>query len=81
MPVMDMQPVKSTNIKEAGYDPETRTMAVQFASGLYHYPDVPPEKFEEFAKTFQADDQSSTRHLNAHFRTQHPPKKVEPEKS
>jgi hypothetical protein len=76
---MELLPVKSTNIQGAAYDPETRTMHVQFKSGLYAYPDVPAEKFAAFAETFQADE-SSTKYLNAHFRTQHPPKKVEPVK-
>ena len=70
-----MLPVKSSNVRAAGYDPATKRMHVQFASGLYEYPNVSQEKFDEFAKTFQADE-SSTKHLNTHFRVQHAPKRV-----
>lgn len=34
---MKMQPVKSSNVVSVGYDPATKTMAVEFNSGTYHY--------------------------------------------
>lgn len=41
---MDMTPVTSSNIASVGHDPETKTLAVQFRSGLvYHYAGVSAE--------------------------------------
>jgi hypothetical protein len=41
---MNMQPVKSNNIGEVGYDETTKTLAIRFKSGgLYHYSGVSPE--------------------------------------
>lgn len=45
---MDMKPVNSSNVKEVGYDPATKTLAISFHSGgTYHYADVSPEKHAE----------------------------------
>lgn len=41
-----MQAVKSSNILAAGYDEETKTLAVQFPTGTYHYHGVGKEDFE-----------------------------------
>jgi hypothetical protein len=42
---------RSSNVKEYGFDPDTNTLAVRFHSGgLYHYADVPPEKFDAMHK-------------------------------
>jgi len=39
-----MQKVDSSNIHSIGYDPETKTLHVQFQSGAtYHYLNVPEE--------------------------------------
>ena len=39
--MIDRVPVKSSNIKATGYDPETKTMAIEFSSGeIYHYENV-----------------------------------------
>lgn len=41
--------VDSSNIEAIGYDPSTKELHVQFLkSGLYVYPDVPQEVFDEF---------------------------------
>ena len=41
--MMEHVPVQSTNIRSVGYDPETRTMQVQFShGGLYSYSNVDP---------------------------------------
>lgn len=41
---------KSSNIKEIGYDGETRELTVTFVNkSQYAYADVPPEIFEDFA--------------------------------
>lgn len=48
--MIDMQPVKSSSIKEIGYDPKERTLAVAFSDGsLYHYADVDRSTFDELA--------------------------------
>ena len=40
-----MHAVTSSQITHVGYDPLTRTLAVKFSSGLYHYHDVTPETY------------------------------------
>lgn len=43
--------VKSSQIKSVGYDPATKTMAVQFTRGsghIYHYQGVSEEEHKEF---------------------------------
>lgn len=41
---MSLTPVKSSNIKAVGYDPQSRALTVEFHSGAQHrYDDVPPE--------------------------------------
>src|SRR4051812_34753451 len=50
-PAIQLQPVTSSQVKAIGYDPETKTLAVQFARGtgaIYHYPDVEPETHQAF---------------------------------
>jgi KTSC domain len=42
--MMEWRSVRSSNISEIGYDPETREMGIKFNSGgTYIYSDVPPE--------------------------------------
>lgn len=42
---MEMKPVKSSNINRMGYDADTKTMRVEFASGqTYDYPNTKPEE-------------------------------------
>jgi hypothetical protein len=41
-----MQPVKSSNILAAGYDEETKAMAVQFSTGTYIYQGVERKDFD-----------------------------------
>lgn len=47
---MNMLPVTSTLITNAGYEPDTKTMAVQFKNGgtVYHYAGVPENIYKEF---------------------------------
>jgi hypothetical protein len=48
---MDMKPVTSSNIKAIGYDPATKTLAVQFAhGGLYHYSGVEQSVHDDLLK-------------------------------
>lgn len=51
-PVITMTPVKSSNIAATGYDPATKTLAVQFKGGLktYHYAGVPESVFGDMSK-------------------------------
>lgn len=45
--MMSMRPLRSSAISAAGYDPETRTLEIEFVSGRsYTHPDVPPYVFE-----------------------------------
>jgi hypothetical protein len=38
--------VVSTNVKSVGYDTPTRTLDVEFATGVYRYDDVPQDVFD-----------------------------------
>lgn len=42
---MNRQPVKSSNVVSVGYEAETRTLEIQFKSGVYQYAGVPPETY------------------------------------
>lgn len=45
---MEMQPVKSSNVKAVGYDEENKTLQVEFRSGgIYQYPGVQPEMYAD----------------------------------
>jgi hypothetical protein len=45
--MMTSRPLRSSSIAAAGYDPDTRTMEVEFVNGrTYTHPDVPPEVYE-----------------------------------
>lgn len=59
-----MVPVNcSSNVKAVGYDPQARTMHVQFHSGNhYSYADVPPATHE----AFMAAD-SKGKHFSQHI--------------
>ena len=60
---IDLQPVKSSNVKAVGYHEPTRTLRVQFHNGsVYDYHDVPPNKH----KDLMAAD-SVGRHLHRHI--------------
>lgn len=53
MPTIGMQDVKSSQIRQIGYDPATKTLAVTFNHGAgahYHYPDVSEEDYQKFLK-------------------------------
>ena len=64
--------VSSTNIRSIGYDPKSRTMAVEFHNGgIYHYSDVPPEKHADLMTA-----PSIGNHLAKNFRGQHSTMKV-----
>lgn len=45
---MEMQLVKSSNVKAVGYDVETKTLQVEFKSGgVYQYKEVQPEMYAD----------------------------------
>jgi hypothetical protein len=45
---MDRTPVKSSNVKSLGYDAESKTVEVEFASGgVYTYHNVEPKTYVE----------------------------------
>lgn len=47
-PTFTMKAVKSSSLKAHGYDPESRTLAVEFQGGsVYHFADVSPETVKE----------------------------------
>lgn len=43
---MDRTAVSSSNIRSIGYDPNTKTLEIEFAAGVYSYPNVPVEAYE-----------------------------------
>lgn len=53
MPVISMSDVKSSQVKQVGYDPITKTLAMQFAHGkgaIYHYPNVDESIYADMQK-------------------------------
>lgn len=66
----------SSTITHHGYDPETRTFAVQFKSGLYHYYDVPQDEAADHTIAFNAKDISSGKYHNEHFKGKYRYEKV-----
>lgn len=62
-----MTPVKSSNIKAIGYDPNTKTLTIEFNSGgIYDYPDI--EQHEH-------DSLLSAESIGSHFHKHIRPKK------
>lgn len=50
-PKFTMTPVKSSQVKSHGYDPVSRTLAVEFNSGsTYYYSDVPADVYANMQK-------------------------------
>jgi hypothetical protein len=48
-----MQPVTSTNVQAAGYDPDAHILRIRFRSGgVYDYFNVDPRLFEEFLRPY-----------------------------
>lgn len=49
--VVPLKPVKSSMVEATGYDPLTKTLAVQFRGGkTYHYDNVPTETVDAMGK-------------------------------
>ncbi len=52
-PPIELFPIESSQLSRIGYDPATKTMAVQFKHGagaIYHYPNIEPEMADAFVK-------------------------------
>lgn len=65
--MVDMQPVKSSNVEAIGHDPDTNTLHVRFKGGdLYHYHDVDAEKFAALKAA-----PSVGSHLHQHIKAKH----------
>lgn len=50
-PPIALEPVESNQVGAIGYDPDTKTLAVQFRRGaraIYHYANVERDTFEAF---------------------------------
>jgi len=44
---MNREPVKSSNLKSVGYDPETEILEIEFKNGfVYHYFEVPQSRYD-----------------------------------
>lgn len=62
---IEMEPIESSNLREVGYDPDSKTLAIIFNSGMkYHYHDVPQETFDELKEA-----ESAGKYFNANIRT------------
>lgn len=49
---MDMHDVDSSNLQRVGYDPEDRTLAIEFKNGdTYNYEEVPEFVYEELMRS------------------------------
>ena len=50
--MVDRQPVKSSNVKSVGHDPDTNTLSVEFRDGsIYYYHDVPKDIHESLVSS------------------------------
>ena len=81
-PTITLSPCKSSQIAGHGYDPATRTMALQFYRGpkdarvpgsIYHYANVDPAQYAELTKA-----ESIGKHFGQYFKgnEDHPHTKI-----
>lgn len=61
----------STNVKAYGYDPVSKTLAVQYDSGLYHYFDASPETVAGVVAAHADPKVSLGKHINLHVKGKH----------
>ena len=62
-----MHSIKSSQASQAGYDPATKTLAVEFKKGgVYHYAGVSQETYDGLMKA-----ESFGKHLRAHVIGKH----------
>ena len=71
---MDLHPIESSMIQALGYDPATRTLAVQFTAhtivaggDLWHYADV-PEAAYELLRGADSVGQAFGRHIRGRYK-------------
>ena len=65
---MKRQPLRSSVLKSAGYDPATALLELEFASGdVYRYFAVPPSVFRALV-----DDDSPGAYFNQHISDRYP---------
>lgn len=63
----------SSNLLSQGYDPETKTLQVEFADGkVGEYSDFPPEVYAEFQTACSDPDKSAGKFFHAHIRNRFP---------
>lgn len=63
---MKRSAVKSSNIKSVGYDAETKTLEVEFSSGVYAYRGVTPEQHRTLMSA-----ESIGGHFHKHIKSRH----------
>lgn len=64
-PEITLHAVNSSQVKAVGYDPESKTLAVQFTRGtgaIYHYPNVTAEDHKAFIEA-----ESIGKHFGKHI--------------
>ena len=65
---MKRQPLRSSVLKAAGYDPATAVLELEFTSGdVYHYFAVPPSMFAALIQ-----DESPGAYFNRHISDKYP---------
>ena len=71
---MKREPLDSSSLRSAGYDPAAHVLEVEFRNGgVYQYLEVPDEEFEEFITA-----PSKGRYLNTEIKPRHPARKLRP---
>ena len=66
---IEMQSVKSSLLDKVGYDPETKTLAIQMnnSSDVYYYEDVPPSVFDSFQDA-KSKGNYYVKHIKRHYK-------------
>jgi KTSC domain len=67
---MKRVPVDSTNLKSVGYDPDTKTLEVEFDKGrIYQYYGVPSELHQDLMQATESHGKFFIKHIkNAGFK-------------
>jgi len=45
---MDRAPLKSSNVRSAGYDPAKKELEIEFSTGVYRFFEVPESVYDGF---------------------------------
>lgn len=71
---MKREPLDSSSLRSAGYDPAAHVLEVEFRNGgVYQYLQVPDEEFEEFIAA-----PSKGRYLNTEIKSRYPSRRLQP---